>query len=258
MKIQFIGTSGSAITETETYSSILIDDTILLDCGEGTTQKLIKLKVIDKINLICITHLHNDHFLGIFSLLWYYWIMGRSKKPLLIIGPPNIKSTINTIFDLINTPKNVFNFEIRYRILKDDNTIQLFEFENYIIKALKMEHNPISFAYRVYEKNSEKSITYTGDTKPNDRLILLAENSDILISESTFPDKYSVFAHKYNHCTPKDAAILANKSKSKMLIITHISALFKKEKERDKFIDEAKRIYKNKIIIAKDLLNINI
>ncbi|MBD3230096.1 MAG: hypothetical protein GF329_18095 [Candidatus Lokiarchaeota archaeon] len=258
MKVTFIGTAGSALTAELSYSSILINDDLLLDCGEGTTQKLIKLGYINNLKIICITHLHNDHFIGLFSILWYYWIETQRKTPLKIIGPPKTEYTIRKILELINTPKNVFNFKMIFRELKDTNEIQVAEKNTYKITAIKMEHQPINFGFRIEDISEKKAIFYTGDTKSNERILKLSKNCELLICECTFPDELSEFAHKYNHCTPYDAAILGNKAEVKKLVLTHISSIFQNEEELEKIKNQAKQQSKNEVIVAKDLLTLEI
>ena len=255
MKIQFLGTAGSALLEDQNYSSILIDDVILLDCGEGTTQRLIKLGFINNIRLICITHLHNDHFVGIFSLLWHYWIISQRTIPLIIIGPPETKKTIQTILKLINTPDNVFKFKFIFYELKDINSIQKLEidFKPYTIQSIKADHKPITFSYRIFDIRNNKSLTYTGDTRFTERIIELADGSNLLICESTVPDNFYEFAKRYFHCTPSDAGQIATKANVEILALTHISPLFRKEKEMGEFKEEASKKFKNKIVVAKDL-----
>ncbi|TFF88837.1 MAG: MBL fold metallo-hydrolase [Promethearchaeota archaeon] len=257
MKIIFLGTCGSALTADLTYSSILINQDLLLDCGEGCTNKVLKLGVIENLKTICITHLHNDHFLGLFSILWYYWIVTQRKESLKIIGPPKTEFTVRKILGLINTPKNALKFEMNFIELEDIETVQVIENNGYHIKAIKMDHHPISFGYRVEDSN-KKSVFYTGDTKPNDRIVKISKNCDLLIIESTFPDDFSNFAHKYHHCTPYDAGLLAQKAEVKKLALTHISSLFQNEKEIKKIEKQAKKQFKNEVIIAKDLLTIEI
>jgi ribonuclease Z len=249
MKVTLIGTGGGIISENRTYPAYLINDDILIDCGEGTTQKLIKLGVIDKIRVICISHLHNDHFMGIFSLLWYYWIKGRSK-PIKVIGPPTLKSTIDQILELANTPRDMGGFELNFLELENSNDIQEVKIEdNYLIKAVKVEHGFPAYAYSVDCEGLK--ITYSGDTKPNDRIEKLAQNSNLFICEATFPDKFEKVAHKYHHCSPSDAAKIAKTSHSEKLVLVHISPIF------IDFIKEmkksAEKLFQKDVIIGKDL-----
>lgn len=258
LKITFLGTIGSALSSTLTYSSILINNDLLLDCGEGTTQKLILLDKIDTINTICITHLHNDHFLGIFSLLWYYWIISQRTRPLKIIGPPQIDYTIRTILKLINTPSNALKFDLDFMILKDSNKFQLVNVNDYIITAAKVEHIPITFAYKVEEKLSNKSLCYTGDTRPVENIIKLSSGCTLLICEATFPDSLADFAHKYYHCTPSDAVKLATQANIRKLALTHISAAFHNENILKKIKEQSEKKFMNEVIMAKDLMTLNI
>jgi len=249
MNITLIGTSGGIISETRTYPSFLINNDLLLDCGEGTTQKLIKLKMIDSIECICITHLHNDHFLGICSLLWYYWITGRSKS-IKIVGPPTTEKTIKTILELAHTPEDMGSFEINFIELKDSDEIQeIKEYDSYKVNAIRVEHGFPAYAYSIESENSK--LAYSGDTKPNQRIEMLAKNSDLFICEASFPDKFQKVAHKYNHCTPSDAAHIAKKSNSKKLVLVHISPIF--ESQIPFMKKSAEEIFEDEVIIAEDL-----
>lgn len=64
---------------------------ILLDCGEGTQWQLLKNGIrYQKIQIICITHLHGDHYLGLMGLLNTMSLNGRRDK-LTIISPPGLE-----------------------------------------------------------------------------------------------------------------------------------------------------------------------
>ncbi|TXT65683.1 MAG: Ribonuclease Z [Promethearchaeota archaeon] len=252
MKLTLIGTSGSVISSSRTYPAYLINNDLLLDCGEGTTQKLQQLGVIDSIDTICLTHLHNDHFMGIVSLIWYYWISGKSKQ-LNIIGPKNTTSTIQEVLKLAHTPEDLGQFELNFKELEEMNEVHKIN-NYYTIHAASMEHGFPAYAYRIEEK--EKSVTYSGDTKFNQNLIELAKNTDIFVCEATFPDRLKSFAQKHNHCTPKDAAKIARDSNSKILILVHISPFF--EVIFSQMKQNAEKIFSNKVIIGEDLKDFEI
>jgi ribonuclease Z len=248
MKLTLLGTSGSIISKSRTYPSFLVDGHILFDCGEGTTQKLLKLSSIDSIDTVCLSHLHNDHFMGIFSLIWHYWISGN-KKQLKIVGPVGTQHTLETIMKLSNTPESLGNFNIEYIELEDINQIQEIRGEN-CLNAVKVEHGFPAFAYSI--KKNGKKITYSGDTKLNQKLINLAHESDILICEATFPDKLRKFAHKHNHCTPSDSATIARDSDSRRLILVHISPMF--ESTIPEMKKQAETVFSKEVIIGEDLM----
>ncbi|KKN69754.1 hypothetical protein LCGC14_0437830 [marine sediment metagenome] len=250
MKITFLGTAGSILTAEKSFPSILIDEILLLDCGEGTTQKLIQINSIGKVKSIYLTHLHADHFMGIFSLLWHYILTAR-KDDLIIYGPLHSQETIEKIFVLTNFPGGLkaLPFKLDFRELTNKSDIQEIQGE-YKVKYVGMEHPIPTIAYRV--ENDRNSVCYSGDSKHNQNLIKLANKSDIFICESTFPDKYTKFAEEYGHCTPSDAAKMARDADCKKLVLVHISPFFKEEIP----ITDMKKIYNKEILLATDLMTI--
>jgi ribonuclease Z len=250
--ITFIGTSGSILTKDYSYPSLLINHNLLLDCGEGTTQKLMELECIDEIKTICFSHLHNDHLLGVFSLLWYYWINKR-KDPLNIVGPIGIRDTIEKIIDLINTPPDMRSCELIYHELEEQDSIEPIRLD-YDINYVHMEHSIPTIAYKI--KKADKSLCYAGDTKPNDKLIILARNCDLLICESTFPDDLKDTAHMYNHSTPSDVISIAQKANCKRIALVHISPPFRNKIQNAK--NDLTQKFSGKILIPKDLFTCSI
>jgi ribonuclease Z len=66
----------------------------LIDCGEGTQYKLRTIRRgISKIRAICISHLHGDHYYGVFGLLDTMAMSGRTE-PLYLIAPQGLKSIL--------------------------------------------------------------------------------------------------------------------------------------------------------------------
>lgn len=253
MKVTFLGTAGGTLEKDKTYPAFLINNDLILDCGEGTTQKLLQLQIIHNIDYICLSHLHNDHFMGLFSLLWYYFI-NRRKELLHICGPPNTKDTINTILDLSNTPDSIKTFKIKYHEFNVSDDIQSIQWDTYMIDTIKVSHAIPTLGYRIEYKG--KSICYSSDTKPDESLILLANNTDLFLCESTFPEKHSSLAHQLFHSTSADAGRMAAKSNSSMLALTHIAAdFFGKEEE---MVKEAKKYFKGKVILAESMKSVEI
>ena len=58
----------------------------LIDCGEGTQVALRKNKIkFSRIKQIFISHLHGDHYFGLFGLIATFNLLGR-VEPLYIFG----------------------------------------------------------------------------------------------------------------------------------------------------------------------------
>ncbi|MDO7875692.1 ribonuclease Z [Hymenobacter sp. ASUV-10] len=68
----------------------------LIDCGEGTQWQMLALGVRPHhVRVIFISHLHGDHYFGLFGLLGTMHLQGRTQ-PLTIVGPPGLDEVLVT------------------------------------------------------------------------------------------------------------------------------------------------------------------
>lgn len=91
--------SSSALPTSDRFTSAHIlnvyEHLFLIDCGEGTQIRLRQNKIrFSKINHIFISHLHGDHYFGIYGLLSSFNILGR-KNSLHIYSHPGLEALIN-------------------------------------------------------------------------------------------------------------------------------------------------------------------
>ena len=99
-----------------------------------------------------------------------------------------------------------------------------------------------------------RKIVYTGDTRPTEKIIRLAENADLLIHDATFSDEMAERAKEDGHSTSSEAAEVALKANVKLLVLTHISARYS---DPEILLDQAKRIFPN-VYIPRDLEKLEI
>lgn len=248
MHVQFLGTSGSFLTASRGSPALLIDDDLLLDAGEGTTQKLLQFGTLKKIRNILISHLHVDHIMGIFSFLWHQWLSERDSSPIRISGPPDIRN-IHQILDLTFTPVETFPFSIEYHPLDpQENIIKFGE-----ISTTRVLHPIYTLAYRIDRK---RSICYATDTAPLDRVIQLAKDCDLLIHDASYPKKFAKLAHNYHHSTSQDAAEIASKAGVKKLALFHILGEF--EGSSRLMQKEAQEFFSGEVFLAEDMKKLEI
>ncbi len=101
---------------------------------------------------------------------------------------------------------------------------------------------------------SATKIGFVLDTKYCENAVLIAKNSDLLISEAVYDDDFADKAAEYKHMTAHDAATIAKNAKVDRLIITHISQRYRTPK---KILADAKKVFPN-TSVAKDFLEIEI
>ena len=92
----------------------------------------------------------------------------------------------------------------------------------------------------------DKKISFVLDTLDNKKIISFVKDSDLLICESSFladSENGEKLAKEHLHLTAKQAGEIAKKSKSKKLILTHISQRY--DKDIKKLLAEAKKVFKN-------------
>ena len=294
MKITFLGTSSMQPTIERNLFSILFKyrtENILIDCGEGTQRQLKIVKFPPtRINKILLTHLHGDHINGLPGFLQNL-CANQYSKILEIYGPKGTKNLIKDILHLVTGRINMKIKEIKPGIfletpdlifkaspLKHSALTYGYSIEekprrkiniNYL-KKFKLTKHPIlqnlqngkNIIYRGRKILASKAtylipgkkITFIIDTSYCNNAINLSKNSDLLISEATYAEDNKDKARDYEHLTSSQAALMAKKSKSKKLVLTHFSQRYK---TTDILLKEAKKIFKD-TICARDFMKIEL
>jgi ribonuclease BN (tRNA processing enzyme) len=100
-----------------------------------------------------------------------------------------------------------------------------------------------------------KIIAYCPDTGICDNAVKLAEDADLLITECSF--KPGEASPVWPHLNPQDAANIAERSRAKLLALTHFDAgRYKSIQERLEAVKSVKNF--DKIIVGKDDLILQI
>lgn len=244
-KLYFLGT-GSAVPINRGLPCIALKydgNTYLLDAGEGCQARLLRTGLgVVKIKAIFITHLHGDHFLGLFGMLQSMHMLGR-KTELVIVAPKELRQVLSLLLKSVGSIKFPVEFiETKpYERIYADTLIEVTPFN--------VDHGIEAYGYIIRLKNG-KTIVYTGDTRPSKNVIEASRNATILIHESTFDSSMAMQAYEQGHSTAADAAMIACKASVKHLILTHISARY--DDELTLYYD-AVRFFKN-TIVAKDYM----
>ncbi|MBI2079873.1 ribonuclease Z [Candidatus Micrarchaeota archaeon] len=281
IKITFLGTSGATPSPERGMPSVAIHakELFLFDCGEGTQRQMMKYKVgYGSVKAIFISHLHMDHFLGIYGLLETLHLNSPSPKPIKIFAPRGFENL------LINRHKFVDVISIKEGVL--------YENDQFEVHAFRVDHGCDAYGFILKEKSKRKfdekkahslglkgrmfreiqekgyvtidkkkikldevsrleegkKIVYSGDTRVCESLAQAAKDSEVLINEATFSSELENEAKERFHCTALGIAKLASKSKVKKLVLTHISPRYK---DGSILLKEASEIYKN-VVLAED------
>jgi ribonuclease Z len=78
----------------------------------------------------------------------------------------------------------------------------------------------------VGDPRSGRTVVYTGDTRPTDRTLEIAEDADLLIHDATFATDNETRARRTAHSTAEAAAELADQAGAKRLALVHVSSRY--------------------------------
>jgi ribonuclease BN (tRNA processing enzyme) len=130
-----------------------------------------------------------------------------------------------------------------------ENIHRDYQCDNFKLRVAAMNHRPESLAYRIQVPDG-RSVVYSGDTDYCENLIALSKQTDLLICECSMPENMKISGH----LTPKLAGAIANEAKVKKMILTHLYP----QCDHVDLIDQANQTYKGPIIVAEDLMTIEL
>ncbi len=129
------------------------DRHFLIDCGEGTQIQLRKFKCkFSKIDHIFISHLHGDHFLGIFGYLSSLNLLGRNND-IHIYAPENL----NNLLEVHNSVsgKN-FNFNIVFHPLNFSKLKRIYNDKIMEVFSFPVKHSVPTCGFLFKEKSTDR------------------------------------------------------------------------------------------------------
>jgi len=117
------------------------------------------------------------------------------------------------------------------------------------IDTAPMDHSPQSVAFRLTGPGG-RSLVYSGDTDYSEQLVDLAQQADLLICESAFPEGLKV----RGHLTPALAGEIAARAGVHRLMLTHFYPVC----DQTDIEAECRRTYNGPLILARDLMRITV
>ena len=127
----------------------------LIDCGEGTQRRLMEQKIRpQRIQTIFISHLHGDHFFGLFGLLGTMNLTGRTE-PLQLFGPAGLDEILTTQF---RHSHSHLNFDLEFTAVDTTRHAQIFEDKNLTVHTLPMRHRIPCCGYLFREKPKRRRL----------------------------------------------------------------------------------------------------
>jgi ribonuclease BN (tRNA processing enzyme) len=279
-RLILLGTAGGPRprkTRVPSSQVVLVNDAAyVFDCGVGVTTQLARAEVrLNSLRHVFITHHHSDHNAEYGPLLLTAWGAGL-RTPVDTWGPPPL-ARMTDLFLQMN------DYDIRTRI-EDEARVPLaplirahelnqggvvLKQDGVVVTCALVDHPPVTpaFAYRL--ESADRSVVISGDTKPSDALIRLAQGADVLVHEVVWPAAVDrMLANAYNaaalkksilsHHTPAvEVGRVAAEARVKTLVLSHFVPADDPEITDEMWTEAVRRGgYKGPVILGKDMLEI--
>lgn len=181
IELIFLGSGGGMPTPDRDLASLLINYNgrkILVDCGEGTQVSMKKVgRGFKTLDIICITHIHGDHILGLPGLLSTIANSGKTT-PMMIIGPSGIYNAVKSLLyivgylpykvHIIENSKGEIDFSDKSFFKKQDID---FKEMNLLINTLELEHSMPCIGYSfIIKRNPKFSVEKATENKVPQKL----------------------------------------------------------------------------------------
>jgi ribonuclease Z len=157
-KVTILGNGSAVPTGHHNPSSQIVkmaDMQLMIDCGEGTQMQMIKYSVKHRnLNHIFISHLHGDHYFGIFGLISTFHLFGRDT-PLNLYAPAELKKLIEHQLRISNT---TLRFSLNFYPLEEVGSMPLFVYKNFTASIFPLFHRIPTWGIKISMKDEELRI----------------------------------------------------------------------------------------------------
>ena len=216
MKLTVVGCCGSGPGPDSPASCYLVEREgfrLVLDLGNGAFGALQGLLDPGTVDAVFLSHLHADHCLDVAPLVVWHRYSGRSRRSLVpLYAPVGAERRLALAYDMDGDGlTDVFDF-----VPVGPGALRIGPFE---VELARTAH-PIE-CYAIRLTAGGRSLVYTGDTGPSDRVVELAHGADVLLAEAAHPDN-DPNQPPGLHLTGRQAAQHAAAAGVGRLLLTHV------------------------------------
>jgi ribonuclease Z len=279
----FAGTAGSVPTARRGLPALLLragGERILIDCGEGTQQQLLRSVGLPDLGAVFITHFHLDHWLGLPGMIKTFDLRAR-ERPLTVYGPPGLQRLFAQVMrpvigrtgyglELVELEPHaevrfgaflITPFPVKHRVeaygyaFVEDERPGRFDVD--AARSLGIPEGPawgrlqrgetvdgVTPEQVMGETRPGRRIVISGDTAPCQAVEVLAHGAEVLVHEATFMEDERARARETGHSTARQAAELARDAGVRLLALTHLSTRYFPREVRD----EARAVFGNTVV----------
>jgi ribonuclease BN (tRNA processing enzyme) len=272
-RLILLGTAGGPTPKTTRSGPsqiiVIADRGYVIDCGDGVARQMMAAGVFRTLRHIFITHHHSDHNADYGNLLLLAW-GDALKTPVDTWGPPPLARITRLFFEM-----SAADLRVREKdegrpplrplvhahdvarggvVMKDDLVT---------VTCAVVDHPlvPLALAYRF--DCPDRSIVFSGDTRPSDALVALARGADVLVHEALYgpgaPGAPGSPLRKHvmdSHTTVEDAGRIAARAGVKTLVLSHFVPAENPLVTDAQWLEGARGHFAGRIVVGRDLLEL--
>lgn len=288
-----LGTAGGPMAHVErsqpANALIVNGKPYLVDAGNGVLRQLAAAKIpYTDIDVVFISHHHDDHNADMGTVMGASWDRGR-KKPIQVYGPPGTQDAVQGFLQFFAQSARIRTSDVSrpdpHEIFIGHDVMQagpIYKDGNVSVTAVENTHfsgfkvgtpaygKDKSFAFRF--DTAARSIVFTGDTGPSETTTRLAEGADLLVTEVIDPAGMARLLKKFyvhqtdeeraahlrhfleDHLTPEEIGKMAQKAHVKAVVLTHVVPGDDGERDDAPYIEGVKKYFSGPVTLAKDLM----
>jgi ribonuclease BN (tRNA processing enzyme) len=217
VKLTVVGCAGSAPGPKSPASCYLVEHDgfrLVLDLGNGAFGALQGYADPASIDAVFLSHLHADHCLDVAPFVVWHRYSGRSPEGLVpLYAPVGAERRLALAYDMDGDGlTDVFDF-----VPIGPGSFSLGPFE---VTLARTAHPVECYAIRLTVDG--RSLVYTADTGPSDRVVELARGADVLLAEAAHPPGPGL--PEGLHLTGREAGEHAAEAGVGRLLLTHVPA----------------------------------
>ena len=178
--------SSSALPTSQRFSTAqvlqMLGRFFLIDCGEGTQIQLRRCSIpFTRIQAIFISHLHGDHYLGIFGVLSSFNLLGR-RTPLTIYAPKGFENIVN--FQLKYLVSEL-SFKVTFIELTQNGMSCIYSDKKIDVYSISLDHRLPTWGFYFKEKAKDFKISKKVIEKYSlsiAQIVLIKKGEDLLLA----------------------------------------------------------------------------
>lgn len=193
MKIKILGSAPGLPILGKSNSLIwlrIADKNVLLDCGEGASQKLLQNNLIkNSVDIVLISHLHPDHISGIFMMIQMFYLQGRTKP--LSIYLPERADDFAALLEMFYTFSDRLTYKVNFLPIENAKaecfSLTLIDSDHLISykDVISKRHIPNTMkAYSFLFTENGKTFIYSADIADTKKIEPYLSKTDLLVVDA--------------------------------------------------------------------------